>query len=297
MTCSRSARPSASGELVGSRSPPRTSIRSWRCGRCATRSARTASPTGALSFGSDFTGFRPHERYWLLLEHGEAEICKTYPGLDEDLFITADAEAFVKWHAGQLSWAEATRDSRIQTRRSVLARQGLPDLEPPQHVRSHQARRRGCHFEQTRRLTTGPRRDLTHTSRNNPALSAEAGSARRREQYSHRGSGACASQGWARACPHRAPQPRASKSCSWAAADLPIGGLKPGGRRSQHARRTPYNNSPREHRSAPRTWSSYGGPPSVAATRHSTAAFTGCHYRLWRDRPFQRGHDGSMPSL
>ena len=48
----------------------------------------------------DFTGFGPHERYWLLLEHGEAEICKTYPGLDEDLYITADAEAFVKWHAG-----------------------------------------------------------------------------------------------------------------------------------------------------------------------------------------------------
>ena len=31
----------------------------------------------------DFTGFRPHERYWLLIEHGETEICKTYPGLDE----------------------------------------------------------------------------------------------------------------------------------------------------------------------------------------------------------------------
>jgi DNA-binding HxlR family transcriptional regulator len=60
----------------------------------------------------DFTGFRPHERYWLLFERGEAEICKTYPGLDEDLFITADAEAFVKWHAGQLSWAAAIRDSR-----------------------------------------------------------------------------------------------------------------------------------------------------------------------------------------
>lgn len=25
-----------------------------------------------------------------------------------------DAEAFVKWHAGKLSWAEATRDSRIR---------------------------------------------------------------------------------------------------------------------------------------------------------------------------------------
>jgi DNA-binding HxlR family transcriptional regulator len=61
----------------------------------------------------DFTGQRS-EVYWLLIEHGETEICKTYPGLDEDLYITADAEAFVKWHAGQLAWAHATREGRIQ---------------------------------------------------------------------------------------------------------------------------------------------------------------------------------------
>jgi DNA-binding HxlR family transcriptional regulator len=62
----------------------------------------------------DFTGRPRGERYWLLIEHGDTEICKTYPGFDEDLYITADAEAFVKWHAGQLSWAQATRDDRIQ---------------------------------------------------------------------------------------------------------------------------------------------------------------------------------------
>ncbi|HET6753224.1 MAG TPA: helix-turn-helix domain-containing protein [Jiangellaceae bacterium] len=62
----------------------------------------------------DFTGRRRRERYWLLIEHADSEICKEYPGLDEDLYITAEAEAFVKWHAGQLSWAEATRDRRIQ---------------------------------------------------------------------------------------------------------------------------------------------------------------------------------------
>jgi DNA-binding HxlR family transcriptional regulator len=62
----------------------------------------------------DFTG-RPHrERYWLLIELKDTEICKTKPGLDEDLFITAEAEAFVKWHAGHLTWAQATRESRIQ---------------------------------------------------------------------------------------------------------------------------------------------------------------------------------------
>ena len=67
-----------------------------------------------------FTGAR-ERRYWLLIELGETEICKTYPGLDEDLYITAEAEAFVKWHAGQLTWAQATREGRIQL-------DGLPSL-------------------------------------------------------------------------------------------------------------------------------------------------------------------------
>ena len=61
----------------------------------------------------DFTGRPRRERYWLLIELGDTEICKTSPGLDEDLCVTADAESFVKWHAGQLSWAQATREDRI----------------------------------------------------------------------------------------------------------------------------------------------------------------------------------------
>jgi DNA-binding HxlR family transcriptional regulator len=62
----------------------------------------------------DFTGRAHRERYWLLIELGDTEICKTCPGVDEDLYITAEAEAFVKWHAGQLAWAQATREGRIQ---------------------------------------------------------------------------------------------------------------------------------------------------------------------------------------
>ena len=49
---------------------------------------------------------------------------KTYPGVDEDLYITAEAEAFVKWHAGQLTWAQATREGRIQL-------DGAPSLVRP----------------------------------------------------------------------------------------------------------------------------------------------------------------------
>jgi DNA-binding HxlR family transcriptional regulator len=62
----------------------------------------------------DFLGRRRRERYWLLIERGDTEICKTYHGFDEDLFVTAEAEAFVKWHAGQLTWAQAIREDRIQ---------------------------------------------------------------------------------------------------------------------------------------------------------------------------------------
>jgi DNA-binding HxlR family transcriptional regulator len=62
----------------------------------------------------DFTGRPSRERYWLLIEKGDGEICKTSPGVDEDLYVTAEAEAFVKWHAGQLTWAQATREDRIQ---------------------------------------------------------------------------------------------------------------------------------------------------------------------------------------
>lgn len=47
-------------------------------------------------------------------ELGDTEICKTYSGLDEDLYITAAAEAFVRWHAGQLTWAQAIREDPIQ---------------------------------------------------------------------------------------------------------------------------------------------------------------------------------------
>ena len=86
--------------------------------RRASRDLSTGARSAKVEGG---TGRATRERYWLLIERGDTEMCKTSPGLDEDLFITADAEAFVKWHAGQLSWAQATRESRIQL-------DGLPSL-------------------------------------------------------------------------------------------------------------------------------------------------------------------------
>ena len=75
---------------------------------------RDRLPDRRIVIRFDFTGRPRRERYWLLIERGDTEICKTHPGFDEDLYITAEAEAFVKWHAGQLTWAQATRDHRIR---------------------------------------------------------------------------------------------------------------------------------------------------------------------------------------
>jgi DNA-binding HxlR family transcriptional regulator len=75
---------------------------------------RDQLPERRIVIRFDFTGRQPRERYWLLIEDRDTEICKKYPGFEEDLYITAEAEAFIKWHAGQLAWADATREGRIQ---------------------------------------------------------------------------------------------------------------------------------------------------------------------------------------
>ena len=74
---------------------------------------RDRLPDRRIVIRFDFIGRPRRERYWLLIERGDTEICKTYPGV-EDLHITAEAEAFVKWHAGQLAWSQAIREGSIQ---------------------------------------------------------------------------------------------------------------------------------------------------------------------------------------
>lgn len=74
----------------------------------------------------DFSGRPQRERYWLLIERGDTEICKTSPGINEDLHITAEAEAFVKWHAGQVAWGQAIREGRIRVEGSWSLARAFP---------------------------------------------------------------------------------------------------------------------------------------------------------------------------
>ena len=87
------------------------------------------------------------ERYWLLIENGDTEICKEYPGLDEDLYITAEAEAFVKWHAGRLL-GRSVRDQRIRLHGPSWLVRAFPTWNARSASCPHQAgsarRRAGC---------------------------------------------------------------------------------------------------------------------------------------------------------
>lgn len=87
---------------------------------------RDLLPDRRLVIRFEFTGRSRHDRYWLLIELGDTEICKTNPGLDEDLFIRAEAEAFVKWHAGRVGWAEAVADGRIHVEGPAALAKAFP---------------------------------------------------------------------------------------------------------------------------------------------------------------------------
>ena len=57
---------------------------------------------------------RPGSRNWLLVERGDAEICETFPGGEEDLVVVVnDPLAFARWHLGELTWPNAVRSGAI----------------------------------------------------------------------------------------------------------------------------------------------------------------------------------------
>ncbi|HEX6513138.1 MAG TPA: helix-turn-helix domain-containing protein [Chloroflexota bacterium] len=55
---------------------------------------------------------RPKEKFWLLLQRPEAELCVKHPGYDEDVVVTTDSETLTLVHAGRLPLAEAERNGR-----------------------------------------------------------------------------------------------------------------------------------------------------------------------------------------
>ncbi|HEY7489365.1 MAG TPA: helix-turn-helix domain-containing protein [Streptosporangiaceae bacterium] len=66
-------------------------------------------------------------RGWLLIEHGDAELCEKYPGGEEELTVVVnDPVAFARWHLGQIEWGEAVCSGAIEVRGSRALARALP---------------------------------------------------------------------------------------------------------------------------------------------------------------------------
>jgi len=58
---------------------------------------------------------RPKERFWLVVERPDAELCVTPPGFDEDLVVVTDSRTLTQVHTGRLPLGQAIRAGTWET--------------------------------------------------------------------------------------------------------------------------------------------------------------------------------------
>ncbi len=111
-------------EVTTEHADPGFALWAW----CQAQLNRPALPKRRTIVAFIFPEEPPGNRYyWLLVEHGEAELCYSDPGDDPDVNVTAESLAFVDWHRGRLDWGQALRTGRIEvTGRRDVAR-AVPD--------------------------------------------------------------------------------------------------------------------------------------------------------------------------
>ncbi len=57
---------------------------------------------------------RPRERFWMLVDRPESEVCVKSPGLDEDLVVTTDSVTLTDVHRGRVSFSSAIGSGRMR---------------------------------------------------------------------------------------------------------------------------------------------------------------------------------------
>jgi DNA-binding HxlR family transcriptional regulator len=82
---------------------------------CQVQLDRTRLPSGRVVVAFVFPDQpRGNQRYWLLIEDGEAEVCYSDPGDEPAVTVRAESAAFVDWHRGRLAWHRALRTGRVE---------------------------------------------------------------------------------------------------------------------------------------------------------------------------------------
>jgi DNA-binding HxlR family transcriptional regulator len=81
---------------------------------CQTQVDRTVLPHTRVLVAFIFPEEPPHKRrFWMLVEHHNAEMCHSDPGGQADLIVEARSQAFVDWHRGARTWRDVLRTGDI----------------------------------------------------------------------------------------------------------------------------------------------------------------------------------------
>jgi DNA-binding HxlR family transcriptional regulator len=110
-------------EVTPDRSDPGFVLWAW----CQVQLDRSALPAGRVVVAFTFPDERAgNQRYWLLVEHGDAEVCYTDPGGEPDLMVEARSLAFVDWHRGARSWRDVLRSGDVKLIGPTWLRRSFP---------------------------------------------------------------------------------------------------------------------------------------------------------------------------
>ena len=88
----------------------------------------------------------PTQRFWMLLRRPRAELCTAYPGREEDLIATIDAEALVQWNLRRTTFEELINSGRCRLEGPPSLRRAFPSWLRPSpfaHVTPAQSTVRG----------------------------------------------------------------------------------------------------------------------------------------------------------
>jgi DNA-binding HxlR family transcriptional regulator len=105
---------------------------------------REALPEGRVVIRFDFERGDRRVRLWLLVQEKEVEICRRYPGFEEDLVVAiADPQLFAEWHLGLVEWERVLRSGgvTIEGRRNVA--RALPTWNAGPEVHKQRRKEKG----------------------------------------------------------------------------------------------------------------------------------------------------------
>jgi DNA-binding HxlR family transcriptional regulator len=102
---------------------PGVVLDSW----CRWYLARDRLPEYRVVVRFDFPD-RPRKgaQLWMIFDGDRTEVCRTNPGFDEDLVVTAASKALAEWHLGRLSWGDALRGGHVDVAGATRLANALP---------------------------------------------------------------------------------------------------------------------------------------------------------------------------